>query len=151
MTWSRLKKAVYDILHMSDSPHRIALAFATGVFIAFSPFYGLHTASVFAVAWIFRLNVLAVLAGSFINNPWTLFPILASTMWVGLKLMPIGAAPVVDWTHFTFRVLWDQMHPYILPFCLGGVFLGLIGALIAYPLVYIAVQRYRARQQRCTT
>jgi uncharacterized protein (DUF2062 family) len=33
-----------QVLHLQESPRRTALAFALGVFIAFSPAYGLHTA-----------------------------------------------------------------------------------------------------------
>jgi uncharacterized protein (DUF2062 family) len=148
MTWSRIKKTAQQILHLGDSPHRTALAFAIGVFIAFSPTYGLHTLSVLVCAWLFRLNVVAMLAGSFINNPWTVLPILASTMWVGLRLVPSGTAPRVDWSHFTFQMLWDQLDHFFLPFVLGATLLGIIGALVAYPIVFVGLKRYRENQRR---
>src|SRR5436309_610992 len=130
MTWSRIKRTAQQILHLGDSPRRTALAFAIGVFIAFSPLYGLHTISVFLFAWAFRLNVVAVLAGSLVNNPWTVLPILGSTMWVGLTLVPIGDPHTLDSVlqnlvtliqtatvrnHFNFPILWQQFKPYIFP------------------------------------
>ena len=148
ISWSRLKQMIPQILHLGDSPRRTALAFAIGVFIAFSPTYGLHTASVFFLSWAFRLNVLAMLAGSLTNNPWTLLPILASSMWVGLWLMPVGIPPAVDWSNFTLQMLWEQLRPFVLPFALGGTVLGLTLAIISYPIMYVAILRIRERQAR---
>ena len=48
-----------QVLHLHESPQRTALAFAIGVFIGFSPAYGLHTLMVFFFAWALRLNLLA--------------------------------------------------------------------------------------------
>lgn len=42
-----LKEKLRQILHLGESPQRTAMAFAVGIFIAFSPAYGLHTAGVF--------------------------------------------------------------------------------------------------------
>ncbi len=148
MTWSRIKKTARQILHLGDSPHRTALAFAIGVFIAFSPTYGLHTLSVLLCAWAFRLNVVAMLAGSFINNPWTVVPILASTMWVGLTLVPIGDPPTLDWNYFNIPILWQQFKPYFFPFVVGATVLGIVCSLIAYPLVLFGLRRYHETQRR---
>ena len=147
MTWSRIKRTAQQILHLGDSPRRTALAFAIGVFLAFSPLYGLHTISVFLCAWAFRLNVVAMLAGSLVNNPWTVLPILGSTMWVGLQLFPTSAPPPLNWSHFTFQMLWSQLQPFFLPFVVGATLLGILGSLVAYPLVLVGLQRYHARQR----
>src|SRR6266496_6150858 len=147
MTWSRIKRTAQQILHLGDSPRRTALAFAIGVFIAFSPTYGLHTISVFLCAWAFRLNVVAMLAGSLVNNPWTVLPILGSTMWVGLMLLPTSAPPPLNWSHFTFQILWNQLQPFFLPFVVGATLLGILAALLAYPLVLVALQRYHEHQR----
>jgi uncharacterized protein len=141
----RIKAMAHRILHLGDSPRRTALAFTIGVFIAFSPTYGLHTASVVLCAWAFRLNMVAMFAGALINNPWTILPIFGSSMWVGLALVPVGHPPQIDWTHFTLRLFWEQLQPFFLPFVLGSTLLGFLAAVLAYPLVYVALRRYRAR------
>ena len=41
-----LRQRLAEVLHLQETPHRTALAFATGVFIAFAPHYLFHTASV---------------------------------------------------------------------------------------------------------
>ena len=60
-----------QVLHLRESPQRTAAAFALGVFIAFSPAYGLHTVMVVLCTWLFGLNFVALMAGAFLNNPWT--------------------------------------------------------------------------------
>ena len=44
------------LLALDDTPERIALAFAVGVFLAFSPLLGLHTVLGLAIAFLFGLN-----------------------------------------------------------------------------------------------
>ena len=51
-----------QVLHLQESPQRTALAFAIGVFIGFSPAYGLHTVMVLICSWALRLNFLALMA-----------------------------------------------------------------------------------------
>jgi uncharacterized protein (DUF2062 family) len=143
---SHIRQRLRQILHLDESPNRTAAAFALGVFIAFSPTYGLHTLSVLACAWLFRLNVVAVMAGSLINNPWTLVPFLAATFWAGFTVMGQPAPPAMQWEGLTPETLYQQIAPYFLPFFVGGVTLGLIGALIAYPLARIVITRARERR-----
>src|SRR6185295_5462370 len=67
-----LRRAVQAVLHVEDTPHRIALAFAVGVFIAFFPIWGIHTAMALGVAFLFRLSRAATMVGAWVNNPWTM-------------------------------------------------------------------------------
>jgi len=134
-----------QILTLGESPHRTAMAFALGVFIAFSPSYGLHTASVFFVSWAFRLNFLALMAGNLVNNPWTFLPIVSSSLWVGLALNPVGPFPHIDWHGITLTILWEQFRPYLAPFVLGHLLLGLIAAATGYGLLYLAIRKLRER------
>src|ERR671914_1144332 len=81
------------LLAIDDPPERTALAFSIGVFIAFSPFLGLHTIMATALAFLFRFNKIAIYTGTFINNPFlTLVPIIIASYAVGAFLMgrPVG-------------------------------------------------------------
>lgn len=145
-----IREKLRQILHLGDSPQRTAMAFAVGVLIAFSPTYGLHTASAFLFAWAFRLNFLALMAGNLVNNPWTFLPIVAGSMWVGLLLDPVGPQPQIDWAYFNslmlwdqFQLLWTQFHPYVVPFVLGHVLLGIVGAAAGYFIMYQAILKFR--------
>ena len=108
-----IKEKLRQILHLGDSPQRTAMAFAVGVLIAFSPTYGLHTASAFLFAWAFRLNFLAVMAGNLVNNPWTFLPIVAGSMGVGLLLDPVGAPPNIDWVPVQSLQLVDKIPLFL--------------------------------------
>lgn len=144
---ARLRDQLRRILNLDESPHRTALAFAVGAFIAFSPTYGFHTASVFVLAWAFRLNVAAVLAGSLINNPWTVVPILGATMWAGFTCMGLPETPPFNWEDLSVKALYDQIMPYAVPFVVGALVLSTIAAILAYAIGYIVISRYRGSRE----
>lgn len=137
-----------EVLHLDESPHRTALAFAVGVFIAFSPTYGLHTLSVVFFSWALRLNFLALMTGSLINNPWTLAPILGATFWTGLQVMGIPDAPPLHWRDLSVESFYQQVRPYAVPFFIGGLILSTGAAAIAYPVAYYFVSQYRRRRAK---
>lgn len=132
-----------QVLHLQESPQRTALAFAIGVFIGFSPVYGLHTVLVLFLSWALGLNLLALMVGAFLNNPWTVVPILGATYWVGALLLGRSESPAFDWHDVSFRAIYEQVMPYAVPFFLGGFVLSLLGAAVAYPLAYYIVAKYR--------
>jgi len=123
--------------------HRTALAFAIGAFIAFSPTYGLHMIMVGFCTWAFRLNVVALLAGAFINNPWTLIPILGATYWTGAVVLGRSDVPSFEWDDLSFMGLYHQISPHAWPFFLGGTILSILGGLCSYPVAYWLISRYR--------
>lgn len=138
------RSQLVQILHLQESPHRTALAFAIGVFIAFAPHYGLHTVSVVFFAWAFRLNYLAVFLGALINNPWTFVPILGGTLYTGFALFGMPQETSLHWQDIRMENIYDTLEPYLLPFIIGGCFLGLVGSLLAYPIMLFAIRRYRS-------
>lgn len=139
------------VLHLQESPQRTALAFAIGVFIAFSPAYGLHTAMVVLCTWLFGLNFVALLTGALINNPWTIVPILGATYWTGALLLGHADTPTFNWSDLSFAGIYDQVLPYLVPFLLGGLVLSVIGGLISYPIAYLLILRYRPSLPPATT
>src|ERR1044072_6189876 len=92
------RKAFRNLLNLDDPPERIALAFAVGAFIGFSPLLGLHTILAAIVAVIWRLNKLAVFTGAYIQNPWTMAPIIVASWAIGRWFIdtPIGELPVMS-------------------------------------------------------
>ena len=124
-----------QILHLQETPHRTALAFAVGVFIAFSPTYGLHMIMVAFCTWAFGLN--------FVNNPWTLIPILGATYWTGAKLLGAPDIPSFDWHDLSFMGIYHQVMPHAWPFFLGGTVLSVGGGLLSYPIAYVLIAKYR--------
>lgn len=145
---TRLRPLFKHLLHLDESPRRTAVAFSIGVFIAFSPTYGLHTLSVILCAWACRLNAVALLAGSLINNPWTVVPILGATFWTGFWILGYPDTPPVNWDVPDLRTFYEQILPFAAPFFLGGLVLSLIGAAISYPVAYLFLSQYRQRPDR---
>ena len=142
----RLKTQLHQILHLDESPQRTALAFAVGVFIAFSPTHGLHTLMALFCTWAFRLNFLALMAGVFVNNPWTFVPILGATLWTGLVVLGMPPVEALAWSDVSFATVYRQVSPYIVPFLVGGLVLSVLGAAISYPISYWVISKYRVRK-----
>lgn len=141
----QIRSHLKRILHLDESPHRTALAFAIGVFIAFSPTYGLHTLSAAFCVWAFRLNAIALFTGAFVNNPWTVVPILAATFWTGFELLGLPETVSLNWTDLSPQSLYQQVVPYAVPFFIGGLALSVLGALVSYAAAYLLIIQYRAR------
>ncbi len=143
LSMESLRQRLAQVLHLQETPHRTALAFATGVFIAFAPHYLFHTASVVLCAWLFRLNYVAVLLGSLVNNPWTLIPILAASLYTGLLLVGESSSATVEWDQLTMDNIFDMLSPYLIPFLIGTCTLAVIASLLAYPVMRWTITRYR--------
>ena len=143
---STFRTQLVNILHLRESPQRTALAFAIGVFIAFAPHYGLHTVSVVLCAWAFRLNYLVVFLGALINNPWTIIPILGGSLYTGFALFGMPQTASADWRNIEMENLYEIINQYLLPFIVGGCILGVLGALLAYPIMLYSIRRYRTRR-----
>jgi len=143
LTLESVRQQLTQVLHLRETPHRTALAFSLGVFIAFAPHYFFHTASVVFCAWAFRLNFLALFLGSFINNPWTLVPILAASLYTGLLLVGASSSTTIEWNQMNVDNMFDMLSPYLIPFLVGACALSIVGSLIAYPIMRWAITRYR--------
>jgi hypothetical protein len=149
------RAAVRRLLAIDDPPERTALAFAVGVFIAFSPFLGLHTIMATFMAFVFRFNKIAIYSGTFINNPFiTLVPIIAISYAVGALLlgMPLsipeeGVAllrdPELLSSDYYQRLFIESWH-VVKPFMVGGMVLSVVCSVLAYPLT---LRLLRTRQR----
>ena len=143
-----LWRAFQAILHVEDTPHRIALAFAVGVWIAFFPIWGIHTALALGVAFLLRLSRAAMLVGAWVNNPWTMGPLYTAGTLLGCVLMRVptqGLASLdwgLGWREF-FRALVETLRPYLWPFVLGNLALGTLAALLAYVALRVTLEARR--------
>ena len=138
---------VRGLFKLDDPPHRLALAFSVGVFIAFSPWLGLHIASAFVLAWMFRLNKVVVLTGSFVNNPWTIVPMYAFCLWLGIKITGGSVqTPDIDWGSIGFRDLITVLRPFLWPYVAGTIVVGAAAAVLSYAVLFWAVKRYRREE-----
>jgi len=154
---SYFRDKLRGIFQVKDTPHRIAMAFALGVFMGISPLVGLHFIGAFFLAWIFRLNKLVTLIGASINNPWTIVPISSLCIWVGAKLTGIKKVlPEVDWGSLTltgivsklidmdnFILILKKMTPLLTAFVVGSLVICIISAIASYFIIHSLATRYR--------
>ena len=145
----RLSEWLRFILHTDDTPPRAALAFAIGVFIAWTPALGFHTLLALAIAFLFGLNRVAVLAGTFVNNPWTIVPIYSWSAYLGSLLTGADVSPPrlegKSWSDlFDF---FAQCRPWIVPLTMGTLVMGALSALVSFPVVLFGIRWYRGLRQ----
>jgi uncharacterized protein len=150
-----LRKVVRVLLHTGDTPHRTALAFGIGVFIAFSPFLGIHMWIALLIAVLFRLNRVAILAGTYLNNPWTFAPMYLAGTSFGCFLLGMSSAGLsaIDWNlhgRAFYRSVWRVLRHYMWPFLIGNTIIGVICALLGYLLLRRVIEHRRAAAARAT-
>ena len=153
------RSTVRRLLAIDDPPERTALAFAIGVFIAFSPFLGLHTITATAIAFAFRFNKIAIYAGTFVNNPFlTLVPIILLSYATGALLLgrPLGLPPesleLLRSPHLLTGEWWGKLFQsggnVFLPFFIGGMSLSVICSIIAYPLTLRFLKAWKRKKEQ---
>lgn len=145
----RLRRTVEILLHVEDTPHRIALAFGIGVWIAFFPILGIHTGLALAIAVFFRLSRAAILVGAYVNNPWTVAPLYMAGTLLGCFLLEVPAAGLghVDWSlhgRAFYAALFEGLRPFVWPFVVGNTVLGTLSGSAAYFALRFILER---RQQ----
>jgi len=170
--WSR---AVYYVMHrlrrLPDPPHRIARGVAAGVFVCFTPLFGMHFVAAWLLALVMQGNIWAALLATFFGNPFT-FPVIAAVsletgQWLlgmehGVHVAGLfGAfqqASFEIWANlraiFTPETMhWDRLGVFYAhvfkPYLVGGIIPGIITAVAAYLVTRPAVSTYqKARIKR---
>lgn len=144
------------LLALDDPPERTALAFSVGVFIAFSPFLGLHTILATLMAFVFRFNKIAIYTGAFINNPFlTLVPIIVASYAIGAFLLgrplriPESGVELLRHPHLLtagyYREVFQNSWQIVWPFAIGGMVLSVVCSAIAYPVTSSLLRRHRSK------
>lgn len=143
-----IKERIRSILKLDDPPHKLALAFSLGVFVAFTPTIGLHMLSCLLLAWLFRVSKLVTLTASLVNNPWTVVPLYGFCLWFGIKITGSEVdAPQIAWNQLSISNVLSTMKPYLWPFVTGTLVIGIGAAVISYFIFYWAVVRYRKAER----
>lgn len=170
--WTR---AFYYVTHrvrrLPDHPDRIARGVAAGVFTSFTPFFGFHFLTAFALAKAMRGNVLASLLATFVGNPIT-FPIIALvSMKIGHVLLGTEfdegthatlfgtfMAAGEDLKHNFFAIFtpeethWSNLYSFwtdiFLPYAVGGIAPGVVAGLLSYYLSEPIISAYQSHRRK---
>lgn len=123
-----------DAAYWSINRRNVTRAVALGFFIAFLPPPIPHTLMALALSIALRVNIPVTLTAIFITNPVTMIPLYYAAYWSGcyvLGLTPLNRLPAFnnhDWL--------PAFHgPFLEPFVLGCLMLGLAVAVMGYILL----------------
>jgi len=155
----RMRELLKKLLQIEDSPERTALAFSIGIFLGFSPFLGLHTLTGLAVAFLFKLNRVAILLGVWSNTPWWIVPYYTVATWLGMwvirfqmnwatltEIFQLGKEKGFLTSEFWMRI--TSQWGLLLSFFIGSLILALLFSLIAYPLSLRGIKFYRSQKAK---
>jgi len=156
LTRSALKRWAETLLHIHDTPERTSAAFALGIVVGFSPFIGFHTMIGVALAFLLRLNRVAVLAGLWANLPWFAAAYYAGATAIGAWLTGTDFPPDLVGQLGALRHLpgWipradglaQLLRPLLLPFTLGSTLCSLVLGAAAYWLMRSFIHARRRHQ-----
>lgn len=131
-------------MSIKDTPHKMAMSFAVGLFIGISPFFGLHILSGLACAWLFNLNRVILISAVLISNPWTMIPLYSFCLWVGILVTGEGIdVPALDWSSLTIADLIDGMGQLVVPILIGTGLVGAVSSVGSYFVIHWAICRFR--------
>ncbi|KKQ33371.1 MAG: hypothetical protein US49_C0001G0051 [candidate division TM6 bacterium GW2011_GWF2_37_49] len=128
------------ILKSGASPQKLAISCSIGIYIAFSPFPGLHAVMIFLIHWILGLNLPMMFLATSINNPWTIIPFYSTDYFFGYWLVHnvLGRNP--DFC-ISLAKVFGSGKICLVSFFVGGNVLGLAVALISYPFASLLFKR----------
>ncbi len=157
---NRLKRLfIYRVLHVDDTPHRIALGVAIGIFITWTPTMGFQMILTVLLSAMFRANKLVGVPFVWISNPLTLFPVYGPNFLVGSWALGGGYTwsefqnALARASHFHGNIIeriqawWEATWQVFAPLWLGSILVGLILGTLSYFAVHYAVVAYRRHRQ----
>lgn len=169
--WSRAAQyVVHRVRRLPDEPHRIGRGVFAGVFVSFTPFFGLHFLLAAGIAWAVRGNILAALLATFFGNPLTTPVIAWSSVEFGHWLLGIhrplhfedvlnafAGATTEIWRNIlaTFSPAPTEWHALVgffdsifLPYLVGGFAPGIIAGAVCHYLTLPVIDAYKKRRQK---
>lgn len=132
-----------QVLHLDDEPWKIAGGLSVGVFIAFTPYYGVHTLMALAAAFLLRLNVAATVAGAWLMIPPLIPLAMAFCLRLGWVLVGRPKTPLA-FKGVSAGALWANLAPHLWPLVVGTTAVGAAAAACTYLVAYQAIRRIRA-------
>ena len=162
---------LYRVKRIPDSPGKIARGVFMGIFVCFTPFFGLHILLALLLTFLIRGNLLAAGLATFVGNPLT-FPFIATlSLQIGNWLVGTKVTPESDphsgmtlfrdmsqaiWGNlralFTDRDAdWSSFSEFssgiLLPYLVGGALPGLVAASVAAWLSLSVISAYQRRRR----
>lgn len=163
--WRRLQQIViHNILHLDDTPHRIAWGVFIGTIVAFTPTLGLQILIYIPIAALLRANKVSGIPILFISNPFTAAPLYYMTWKIGAAVLhpekEVTRATIKGWLGDTGRALkndglgrlleaefWQEAGRLLAStgaeLWVGGLLCGIVAALPTYFLTRWGINAVR--------
>lgn len=142
-SWSqKTKDFIKKILRTKDSPKKIALGLAIGVFWGIAPTFGFAILFSLPTAFLFKGNRLAAILGTFANNPLTFPFVYASGIKIGQLILKTTPVPL-SLEFFKVESLLSVGKSLLV----GSIFLAIGLATLTYFLALQIIIRYRAHHR----
>ncbi len=154
-------RAVRGVLHLSDTPHRIAIGSAAGLFVMPLPIPGQVILGPL-LAKLLRGNLVASIPWTWANNPFTVLFFVYGQYRLGL-LFVSGSGETLSFAALGrlierlqdmpwrlalsegFEVLGDVLAPLALGTAIAAVLFAVPGYLLTYRMVVVAQDKKKAR------
>ena len=147
---------IYRVLHVDDTPHRIALGVAVGIFVTWTPTIGFQMILTLMLASLLRANKFVGIPFVWISNPLTAPMIYWPNFELGHRLLggnyhrpdfmkafqANGSGMLEVWVN-RVRSFWEATWHAFAPLWLGSIVVGLVLGVLSYVAVHYAVVAYR--------
>jgi len=136
--WAYFVDLGRKLINLHDTPHSIAGGVAIGMFIGFTPLFGLKTLLCLGLACLLRCNpIAAVVAVSLHDIVTPIWPVLLKIEYdIGTFILTRlhHAPPAIELHHLHFGEImkWTTFFKVGLPLLIGSIFLSTPAAVLSY-------------------
>ena len=131
------------LIRVRDSHEKLAIGFACGSMVSFSPFIGFHFFLAVILSYVLRGNIVASLIGTFVGNPFT-FPFI----WI--FIYQVGNIFFKNNQNFalelTFESILNQGYDILIPMLIGSLVVSIPIWLISYYTVKFLMASFKKRK-----
>jgi len=157
---------IFRVLHVNDSPKRIAMGVSLGLFVAWTPILGVHMMMVLFLAIIAKANKIVSIAAVWVSNPLTYIPMWSAGYMFGKFILKIFTGTSADqpenitqqvssfslsefFNRFLELAFWKEMAASLWSkgpeLWLGSLIIGIISAIAGYFLTYHFIIKHRQK------
>ncbi len=134
----QVRKHYHKLMNIEDTPERIGISFASGVFIGFLPLLWFHIFLLIPIMLWTRVNKLAIVLGTFVIHGFAMYLMTPVSYKVGAAILNFELAELsIKTIHLAYPSL-----------LVGSTIFGIIFALPSYFLSRYAVIKYREQRER---
>lgn len=150
--WQFLASLVRRLLDLKDKPHAIAGGVAIGMFIGFTPLFGIKTLLCLGLALALRCNpiaaVVAVSLHDVVTPIWPVLLLLEYQIGFWVLSSPHHLPPSLEHHHFHIAEMmtWKTFSTVGLPILVGSLFLAVPAAALSYVGMLAFLKRREAKR-----